>query len=397
MLQNREAHRVFGGALLVFLIALTLFIVLSLRLPDVLYTYNNGWFGADTQRVFENLTDRESDHYRSRVHPLFALLCYSPTIIFRSVGFSSQMSLRLLLAFNMLVWSGALYFLFWRIGQRVLDAVVFTVFCLTSSASMFWLPIVESFPFGSTSILLAFIPLFFSSEHRLTHLGHMIGGVLTFGLTITNWMATTCASFFHLSLRRFFWVSLATFGLATVLWGVQKMLFPSAQLFGASVGLELRYLNQNSMLHTLRAFLWESVVFGELQFRAIEGQIRVDVADNYGLSSSPLVLMVHLIWTGLLLQGMWAWATVKDYKIFRWSFGATLLGQLALHLVYGSETFLYAAHFLPLLALLAFWGTFLMRKSVLMAVVVITLVNLYTNLSYFGAVASAIGGNSASP
>jgi hypothetical protein len=53
-----------------------------------------------------------------------------------------------------------------------------------------------------------------------------------------------------------------------------------------------------------------------------------------------------VLWTALLGLGLWSFFTIKQHRKFRIVLGLTLLGQLALHLVYGEETFLYAIHFI---------------------------------------------------
>jgi hypothetical protein len=48
---------------------------LEQRLNPALYDgiTADAWFDSDIHRVVDNLTDRNSDHYRTNVHPLFSL------------------------------------------------------------------------------------------------------------------------------------------------------------------------------------------------------------------------------------------------------------------------------------------------------------------------------------
>jgi hypothetical protein len=59
------------------------------------------------------------------------------------------------------------------------------------------------------------------------------------------------------------------------------------------------------------------------------------------------------LWTALLGLGLWGFFATKKYFKLRLVLGLFLLGQLFLHILYGSETFLYALHFIPLLITLA--------------------------------------------
>jgi hypothetical protein len=56
-------------------------------------------------------------------------------------------------------------------------------------------------------------------------------------------------------------------------------------------------------------------------------------------------------WIALLATGIWALLAVESLKRFRLVLGLPLAGQLALHLVYGNETFLYVLDFMPALVL----------------------------------------------
>lgn len=68
--------------------------------------------------------------------------------------------------------------------------------------------------------------------------------------------------------------------------------------------------------------------------------------------SIPVVL-----WTALLSLGLWGLFSLRQQLKLRIFVGLVLLGQLALHLLYGDETFLYALHFAPLLVVLAALST----------------------------------------
>jgi hypothetical protein len=64
------------------------------------FTFDS-WFEADVPRVFANMTDRHSNHYRTKVHPLFSLTGFLPVYLIKKVfhveaivavkGFSSVM------------------------------------------------------------------------------------------------------------------------------------------------------------------------------------------------------------------------------------------------------------------------------------------------------------------
>lgn len=59
--------------------------------PAITYEHEAGdvFFSADVPRVFANVTDRASNHYRTGVHPLFPLVAYPPARVLRGAGFDA--------------------------------------------------------------------------------------------------------------------------------------------------------------------------------------------------------------------------------------------------------------------------------------------------------------------
>ncbi|NJR74157.1 MAG: hypothetical protein HC773_11845 [Scytonema sp. CRU_2_7] len=80
------------------------------------------------------------------------------------------------------------------------------------------------------------------------------------------------------------------------------------------------------------------------------------------------------LWAGLLALGLWALFSLKQHLKLRIVLGLTLLGQLALHSVVYTETFLYSLHFGPLLVVLAALSTLLKPARLIALVLAGTLV-----------------------
>ena len=64
-----------------------------------------------------------------------------------------------------------------------------------------------------------------------------------------------------------------------------------------------------------------------------------------------------VLWSLLLAAGVVGLLRTPRSRGFAAVLGLTLAAQVALHLIYGDETFLYAAHFLPLLMAVALFAT----------------------------------------
>ena len=80
------------------------------RLVPNILTLMNGYIQSDNARVYDNLTKSNSDHSRSTVHPLFALVCGLPTRFLQHVvGFEPCTAFRLFLASNAAIWIAGLF------------------------------------------------------------------------------------------------------------------------------------------------------------------------------------------------------------------------------------------------------------------------------------------------
>ncbi|MDR4472323.1 MAG: hypothetical protein MRJ92_06635 [Nitrospira sp.] len=125
------------------------------------------WFEADTLREISNMTRVHDDHYRTSVHPPFSLMTFIPVYLVKHAFSISP--LRAVLLVNSLV--AALW------GRhavpsvpsarvcRLFDASLLMLLGLCSAASLFWLPIPNSYSWGSLSIMLALL-LLLAAEQR---------------------------------------------------------------------------------------------------------------------------------------------------------------------------------------------------------------------------------------
>lgn len=83
------------------------------------------FFGADTPRVFANMTDRRSNYFRTTVHPLLPLVVFPPVRFLHTVGqLESISAARAFVAVAAGLWVALLFVLLRRIGCRRVDALV---------------------------------------------------------------------------------------------------------------------------------------------------------------------------------------------------------------------------------------------------------------------------------
>ena len=351
----------------------------------------NMWFEGDCPLVFANMVDRTSSHHRTAVHPLFPLAAYPPVYLLRKVaGMDGVQAVRVVMAVLAAAWLAVLFVLLRLIGCRRFDATLFSLLAATSAMAVFWLTVPETFAFGSLTILLGLSMLALAEHRNLSWWWFVGGSALTLSMTKTNWMLGLFGTFAHYPWKRAFQITVNALCLVVGLWGLEKLIFPSARFFIGSEPNEAGYLLLPRAGGPLRIFL--SFVFHSIIMPAIRVIVKPEkqpwetmITQMSWPGSGSLWGAVGMgIWIILLGLGLWALFGRKPRSRFGTVLALTLLGQLGLHLLYGDETFLYALHFGPLLVVLAALST--LTRARLMALVLagaLTLVAGVNNVSQF--------------
>ncbi|MDT8331984.1 hypothetical protein RQ831_13055 [Roseomonas gilardii] len=362
----------------------------------------NIWFQADQPRVLGNMLDMRGSH-RSSVHPIFSILMVPLTNLLLLLGLTPVAAAKALVA-GAGGLSAALFYLSMRgLTLSLPIASLLTAGLLASATYLYWFAIVETYPFAAlgTSIMLWAV----TSWRNRGMLPWALASAATLAITTTNWSFGLAAAFFRLGLRRSIAVSLLAFAMIAGLAVVQRVTFEDAGVF-----FQPRVLKQESEF--LRAERSEfskaeeargetplSVLRSILLYSAVTAHVRVEPVQDGILESvmvrrpdagasqdwfyqyvkahvpfieervynilnnqhSPVLdqgwagLGGMLAWIVLLACGVWGAILHRPGRAAAMAIGAFLLGQIALHLVYGEITFLYAADFFPaLLALAAF-------------------------------------------
>lgn len=192
----------------------------------------NVWFDADIPRVFANMTERLSDHYRVKVHPLFSLIAFSPVYVLRkALGIDAIAAVRLVIAAVASLWLGTMFVLLRLIGCRRFDATLFSLVAATSASAMFWFVVPETHLFGSLSMLVGLCLVAVTQYRKLSPWWFTGVSALTLSFTTTNWMVGILATLVNYSRKRALQITANAFCLVVLLWSVQKFIFPSAVFF----------------------------------------------------------------------------------------------------------------------------------------------------------------------
>ena len=223
------------------------------------------------------------------------------------------------------------------------------------------------------------------AEYRPVASGWYIAvGALTLGVTVTNWMVGILAAIVNHPWKKSLLILVQTYLLVSALVVVQKLIFPEfnagfLKLFlvahnevDTTGNLQLEY---GGPLTQVKCFIFDTIVLPSIYLLKNKFAIgsKMSVALSPPGSASVWGSVAVVLWLALFSLGVWALVSLKAYKRFRLVLGLSLLGQLALEMVYGDERFVHSIHFLPFLIIVAALST-LTRARVLALILAAALV-----------------------
>ena len=323
------------------------------------------WFGSDVPNVFGNMTSLRSEFGRNNKHPLFPIMVF-PIVWILGKLFQLDMvtAARLATSLAAALWLGLLYVLFRLMQLSRLEAIVFSLLGLVSAASLFWFAVPESFSFGSLTILIGLVFAFLTQTYQFAPFWYVVVGVLTIGITITNWMVAIFATIVNFRWKKAAIITLVTLVVTNIIWVFQRVVFVNTgfpfqprTFFGEKEFIA--ELAKGSVLSAMSSFLYQTMIMPAVQFgeHALRpGWPKLDVDALAPGSGGFWGTVAAIAWTGLIALGLWGFFTTQKYKKFRIVLGLTILGQMAMHSIYGAEleeTFIYSLHFAPLLLTVA--------------------------------------------
>jgi len=358
------------------------------------YSVWDYWFESDSPGVVDQMLLRETKyHGRTSHHPLFSLLVFPPVYALRKVlQLSPEGAIGIVLALVAAIWIAAFFTCLRALGLRRIDSVVFTALAAASASVVFWFPIPESFGFGALSIILALTVTAFSERnHNLPPWIYLIFGTATLCFTSTNWMVGLAMLFVLLGWRRALPLSMKSVGLVLVAWYVQKAMFPTA---GSPLNIlttaETIYLfNEEALglLAKVSSFFFHSIILPEV---GNAYGFRLSVQGMLPGSGSYLASAGVGLWIALLALAGWSAFRLKGSKMVSVLLLA-IIGQFGLTMIFGVETFMYSAHFGPLLVLFcALSGLTHARRLAVPLGVALVIVAGVNNLQKFDAAADGL-------
>lgn len=338
---------------------------------SVMTTVFDLWYDGDAPRVVESNLDRFSQlHYRTAVHPLFALLVSLPLVIISKLGLSPQAATALFIGASAFALAAMFYAAARSIAVQRFGAILLTVLLFTTSAAMFWAVVPESYALGGATILLSLIWLASARSAQDTASGPL-QSALSLSITITNWMAGLVAALLAMGPRRGLWISVLGFLIVVGLSLVQQLIFPNAgKMF--NILEEANYVLVDrltigdrvaSLAHTILVARPEAIFTPLHQMRLGFGAFPITPAFCGALLSwiALAALAIEAILKGALPTKVRAFLFI------------VIAAQLALHAVYGEGYFLYSLHFVPLFVLVIAAALLGPRKNLALAFVTVAI------------------------
>ena len=346
------------------------------------------WFDGDNLRYFDMMSIRDADATRTTRHPLFPLFAYPPVKALMMLRIDRITAARISVAGVGATCIALLFLLLRCIGCRRFDAALFSLVLAVSAASMFWFVLPESYPFGSASILLAVFIVALGEVLEIAPWWYLLVSAVTLSFTTTNWMIGILATFARLRWRKAVQVTVGAFMLVLFLWGIQKAIFPRASFFfylpTASNGGDqfvmadkaggLRKISTAAIFHSM---VMPDIKEGE-RFIPEDGPVLTVQHSAPGSTGFWGKLAVGA-WILLLAFGVWSLIFLNRLFRPRVVLALGLIGLLAVHSLFGIETFLYSLHFIPLLVAVAALGTLTRARPLVLALAGILVVSAGVN------------------
>jgi hypothetical protein len=363
----------------------------------------NVWFESDVSRVFNNINGRWSNQYRSKVHPIFALIATSVSYPITAITHCSiDDAANVFLSGVAALWAVLLYFVLRRLRFDAGVAFLTTVAGLASSSALLFFTVPETYSLSSVSILAAILLAILAEGKWWEPGGAVLASAASLSITITNWMMGLLLTF---DLRRFGrWVQLSinAFFVVTLAWTIERMLMPTAQFFTAW-GEESKYVIRLSFARILKvgvAFFFHSAVapsveqtrdFGVGEVVGPLWPTGLSFQNSWPGSASPWGLAAAVLWGAALVLGLRAVSRIPRTRIMT-VFVCFLFLQFLEHIVYGVETFMYALDWLPVLLIVAAAGFQAMGRARWPALAVLVALFVINNAGEFNRITSLVSG-----
>jgi hypothetical protein len=348
--------------------------------------FANVWFGSDCNFIYKQVASRWSgEHYRARRHPLFPLLL-TPAfwVANRLAGIPAELFVRSVLALAAAGSVVLFYVLSLKVTRGVISALLWTCLFLGSSGHLFWCGALETFYLGVPSLLTPFLVIAALRKTKYLEVALLWSIVFSFSVTLTNVMSGIASAASVKPLRDVWCIVKTAVCVLLVATAVQVKIIPASRdgmWFLPYIRDELRWIKPSpteSLVSRPLLALTSGVIVPEVTvldeppadgsspYRGLTVRLRYA---SYGVGG----VVVWIVLLGLAV----AYSASKFVRCSGLYLAVALVaaGQVVLHTIYGSETFLYSAHYAPVLILFSAYAcrTRFRRIAVALAVALLAI------------------------
>lgn len=367
--------KLIGSALVLLIAAFSWYLTLSFRLETTqVFQEYDLLFELDPPRAITDLADYSGDHYRTTVHPIYVLLANPGGSLIRQFTGSEVSAALIANAFWGAAGVAMAFFFFWSYGKRLLSSFLLAALFGLSMSQTFLSATPDTATMAVCSLILTYILFLKGLEQQvIQYWWWLVGGILTIGVTITNFAQTLICftlltfvvekekrSFFQMGLKVAGYALLVV-GLTVILALLQKWIYPTSGLFFIPSAL----MDEKDFSTFLVFDAPVLVVLQELKHFLVINFI-APFADTYTMPDQNLPAITFstswhfsrfgqiglFLWLSLLLGGLVNCWRVKRLHPFFLGVLLCLLFNAALHSVYGGgekegvvEYFLYTGNF----------------------------------------------------
>jgi len=271
-----------------------------------------------------------------------------------------------------------------------MDAVVFSLVAAVSASAVFWSTIPETYVAGSTTIVLVLMVTALAERKRIPSWLDVGVAAAALSMLVTNWMVALLSLVRRRPLKEAIQLGANAFLVVVFVWAIQKFIFPSAHFF---LGDHEKWPHVKASTVPAILFL-DTMVMPDVvpianDLPTLWPKLSVQGSVSWHLTSvGPIALVA---WGALFAAGVWAIAMLRTFKALRFVLVLSVAGQLALHLFYGNESFLYALNWLPLLVAIAALATRTrLRWFSLIAALIFIVCGAYHNVKSLEAALDAV-------
>jgi hypothetical protein len=370
------------------------------------------WFQGDIYRVTQNMTDADSDHYRTTVHPAASILISPFGIILTKLGMAPYEAARNIILLFSALSLGLMYAALRLLAMPKAVSALFVGVMASSGTFLHWNSVIEQSLPSQITIILALVLLAYGRTK--SHIWWILMSAGTLSITITSWMFGLIATLARwpmrpdgeaaphgkFSLKAFvaYWmkspvirISAIALGIIFVLAVVQFFTFNEAGLFfdPRIVKTEAYFVqpvagaagrpgwtpweNLQSLYITTQISPAPYLQVMEVS-QWVNKEYYIINNQHSGFSHTAPGIAATVAWFAVLALGIWGAIVHQRLRPVAIAVALMIVAEGVLHVLYGELTFLYAPYVLPPLIMLAAFSWFSPHRLKALALAAVVMV-----------------------